>query len=76
MSYQEIILHELSHLPNYQQRELLNFLLLLKQKNSKPATAAKEDKPAAIPEFGGGAIEVKMSFDFDAPLEDFKAYMA
>jgi|APTNR8051073442_1049403.scaffolds.fasta_scaffold02310_4 hypothetical protein len=75
MLYQDIILREMAQLPSYQQRELLDFLLFLKQKEKKSLLGAEKMTHAAKPGFGCGSVKVRMAEDFDAPLDDFKEYM-
>ncbi len=58
-------------LPEKLQEEVTHFVdFLLSQKKS----SKKKSKPT--PKFGSGKGMFKMAPDFDAPLEDFKEYMA
>ncbi len=76
MLYQEIIVREIALLPDYLKRELLNFLLFLKQKEKKPLLSGGLPPSDSKPAFGCGEVKIKMASDFDAPLDDFKDYMA
>lgn len=49
--------------------EVNNFIDFLIEKSSK------EKKKKIIPEFGSAKGKIKMSPDFDEPLDDFKDYM-
>ena len=65
------VLHAIQQLPDTLKQEVLHFIqtLLKKQK------AEKEVASRVIPEFGRGKVNIKMSPDFDAPIDDFKDYM-
>ncbi len=59
---------KLETLPKNLKQEVLDFIDFLLEKSS-----AKKKK--VIPQFGSAKGKIKMSPDFDAPLEDFKEYM-
>ncbi|MCP9765970.1 type II toxin-antitoxin system VapB family antitoxin [Lacihabitans soyangensis] len=59
---------EIGKLPHNLQSEVLAFIELLKAKQEN--LSKKKQR-----EFGIGKGKIKISEDFDAPLEDFKDYM-
>jgi hypothetical protein len=59
---------EIGKLPQNLQTEVLAFIELLKTKQEN--LSKKKQR-----EFGIGKGKIKISEDFDAPLEDFKDYM-
>lgn len=73
--YQDIIIRETESLPEYLKKELLDFLLFLKDKQHKRLSAKGPVQPLTKPAFGCGKVKVKMSTDFDEPLDEFKDYM-
>ncbi len=75
MLYQDILLRETAALPEYLKRELLDFLLFLKKKEQKSLLTTGLNVPSSKPAFGCGAVKIKLSPDFDAPIDDFKEYM-
>jgi Protein of unknown function (DUF2281) len=68
---QKLMLQEMQLLPASLQTEVFHFLLYLKSKHLENTT----QKKAKRPHFGCGSVKIKMSDDFDAPLDDFKDYM-
>jgi hypothetical protein len=67
----EMILRELNVLPEHLKVQVINYIRFLKSPfvlTVKPA----QKKPT----FGFGKYKVEIADDFDAPLEDFKDYMA
>ncbi len=66
----EIIVKEISLLPESFKKELLDFIDYLKTKNKKVEVVKKKRL-----EFGCAKGTFVMSSDFDEPLEDFKEYM-
>ena len=68
---QNIILKEIQFLPEFAQKEVLDYMLFLKDKHLKKKVISIEKRPF----FGCGKINIKMADDFDAPLDDFKEYM-
>ncbi len=66
----EIIVKEISLLPESLKKELLDFIDYLKTKNKKVVVTKKKR-----PVFGSAKGMFVMSPDFDEPLEDFKDYM-
>lgn len=75
MSYQDILIRESATLPEYMKRELLDFLLFLKQKEKRALLLEGNAEVKKKPKFGCGDIKIKIAPDFDAPLDDFKDYM-
>lgn len=75
MFYQDILLRETASLPEYLKRELIEFLFFLKKKELNAVMNAGKGRPNSKPAFGCGMVNVKISQDFDAPLEDFNDYM-
>ncbi|WP_221394037.1 DUF2281 domain-containing protein [Dyadobacter sp. NIV53] len=59
---------KLETLPQELKNEVNDFIDFLIQKSTK-----SEEK--IIPKFGSAKGKIKMSADFDAPLDDFKDYM-
>jgi hypothetical protein len=59
---------KLESLPKNLKQEASDFIDFLLEKSSR-----KEKK--TIPQFGSAKGKIKMSADFDEPLEDFKDYM-
>lgn len=59
---------KLDALPQDLKNEVNDFIDFLIQKSSK-------SKKAVYPKFGSAKGKIKMSDDFDAPLDDFKDYM-
>ncbi len=62
------LLNQISVLPENLKKEVADFVAFLSQKSQK------EQKPKKR-KFGSAKGMVKMSPDFDEPLEDFKEYM-
>lgn len=63
--------YEIDSLPKALRDQVMDFIAFLVEKNKNP-----KDKPKAKKrQFGAGKGKVKMSNDFDEPLEDFKDYM-
>lgn len=62
------LLKEIETLPESLRKEVEDFVSFLKEKHVKTKTLEKR-------EYGYAKGKVKMSADFDAPLEDFKDYM-
>jgi len=59
---------DINSLPMHLQQELADFVAFLKSKKQKePDLSARE--------FGFAKGKIKLAADFDAPLDDFKAYM-
>lgn len=59
---------KLETLPKDLKQEVSDFIDFLMQKT-------KAKKKNIIPQFGSAKGKIKMSPDFDAPLDDFKEYM-
>ncbi len=59
---------KLETLPADLKKEVSDFIDFLLQKSS-----SKKNK--TVPKFGSAKGKIKMSADFDEPLEDFKEYM-
>ncbi|MCE7040612.1 DUF2281 domain-containing protein [Dyadobacter sp. CY312] len=59
---------KLDILPQELKNEVNDFIDFLIQKSTK-------NKTSVIPKFGSAKGKIKMSADFDAPLDDFKDYM-
>ncbi|HVI46818.1 MAG TPA: DUF2281 domain-containing protein [Chitinophaga sp.] len=59
---------KLETLPKDLKQEVSDFIDFLVQKSSVK-------KKKIIPQFGSAKGKIKMSPDFDAPLDDFKEYM-
>ncbi len=59
---------KLETLPTDLKKEVSDFIDFLLQKSS-----SKKNK--IVPKFGSAKGKIKMSADFDEPLEDFKEYM-
>jgi hypothetical protein len=59
---------KLETLPKNLKQEVSDFIDFLMQKSS-----AKKNK--IVPQFGSAKGKIKMSHDFDQPLDDFKEYM-
>ncbi len=77
---EHLVFRQLQQLPDHLKQEVLDFIgyLLAKytsavQKLLLPVVLAAN---GAKPAFGCGGVKIKMAPDFDAPLEDFKEYMA
>lgn len=63
--------YDLDSLPKALRDQVMDFIAFLVEKNKSP-----KDKPTPKKrQFGAGKGKVKMSADFDEPLEDFKDYM-
>lgn len=73
---EHLVFRQLQQLPDNLKQEVLDFIGYLLSKYTlavqKPLFPAAITKPA----FGCGEIKIKIAADFDAPLEDFKEYMA
>ena len=59
---------KLETLPKNLKQEVSDFIDFLLEKSSTK-------KKKVIPQFGSAKGKIKMSPDFDAPLDDFKEYM-
>ncbi len=59
---------KLETLPKNLKQEVSDFIDFLKEKSSKK-------KKKVIPQFGSAKGKIKMSPDFDEPLDDLKDYM-
>ena len=59
---------KLETLPKDLKQEVLDFIDFLLEKSAKR-------KKKAIPQFGSAKGKIKMSADFDEPLDDLKDYM-
>ena len=59
---------KLEMLPKNLKQEVSDFVDFLMQKSS-------EKRKKVIPQFGSAKGKIKMSPDFDEPLDDFKEYM-
>ena len=59
---------KLETLPKNLKQEVSDFIDFLMEKSTKK-------KKKVIPQFGSAKGKIKMSPDFDAPLDDFKEYM-
>lgn len=59
---------KLETLPKDLKQEVSDFIDFLMQKS-------RAKKKKIIPQFGSAKGKIKMSPDFDAPLDDFKEYM-
>jgi hypothetical protein len=59
---------KLETLPTNLKREVSDFIDFLVQKSS-------QKRKKIIPQFGSAKGKIKMSPDFDEPLDDFKEYM-
>jgi len=59
---------KLETLPKDLKQEVSDFIDFLMQKS-------RTKKKKVIPQFGSAKDKIKMSPDFDAPLDDFKEYM-
>lgn len=59
---------KLETLPKDLKQEVSDFIDFLKEKSSKK-------KKKVIPQFGSAKGKIKMSPDFDEPLDDLKDYM-
>ena len=59
---------KLETLPTNLKQEVSDFIDFLMQKSSSK-------KKKIVPQFGSAKGKIKMSPDFDAPLDDFKEYM-
>lgn len=74
----QLVLLQLKQLPEELKKEVLDFIgylfskYQLLEKNKMIQGPLQRNKPA----FGCGAVKVVMAPDFDAPLADFKEYMA
>ncbi len=55
-------------LPDYMKQEVADFIDFLLERSAT-------EKKKIVPQFGSAKGKIKMSDDFDAPLEDFKDYM-
>jgi hypothetical protein len=66
----EIILAELSILPEHLKVQVVNYIRFLKS-----PLVISTDQGHKKPKFGFGKFKIEISEDFDAPLEDFKDYM-
>jgi len=75
MSYQDILVRESATLPEYMKRELLDFLLFLKDREKRAFLLEGKSDVKRKPKFGCGDIKIKIAPDFDAPLDDFKDYL-
>lgn len=62
------LLSQISQLPERLKTEVEDFVAFLLQKSSKK-------KNTVTPKFGSAKGKIKMSPDFDEPLDDFKDYM-
>ena len=62
------LLHEITILPPELQQEVEDFVVFLKQKKATLPVLEKR-------EFGFAKGKVRLSADFDMPLEDFNEYM-
>ncbi|MGB3076000.1 MAG: DUF2281 domain-containing protein [Chitinophagales bacterium] len=62
------LLNKLASLPENLKKEVKDFIEYLQNKTRKPMNKSKR-----VPGLAKGMI--RMSEDFDAPLEDFKEYM-
>ena len=63
--------YEIDSLPKALRDQVMDFIAFLVEKNKNP-----KDKPKSTKrQFGAGKGKVKMSSDFDEPMEDFKDYM-
>jgi Protein of unknown function (DUF2281) len=59
---------KLDILPTNLKQEVSDFIDFLLEKSSSK-------KVKSLPQFGSAKGKIKMSADFDAPLDDFKEYM-
>jgi len=75
MFYQDILLRETAALPEYLKRELLEFLFFLKKEEPAFFTTTGLPDTGVKPAFECGIVKIRLSPDFDAPLDDFKDYM-
>jgi Protein of unknown function (DUF2281) len=64
----ETLAKEIATLPSQLRQEVVDFVDFLKQKHLK-------NQPLKEREFGYAKGKVRMSKDFDAPLDEFKEYM-
>jgi hypothetical protein len=69
----EILLREFNTLPANLQAQVLEFIQFLKSasRSTKPNATPSPQAPKA----GFGKYKIVMRADFDAPLEEFKAYI-
>jgi len=58
-------------LPPNLKEEAINFIEYLVEKSNKKNSQSKKEKPV----FGSLKGKIHLSDDFDAPMDDFKAYM-
>ena len=65
------LISDIKSLPQSMQEEVKDFVGYLKSKLANKKTFETESKR----EFGAFKGKIKMSEDFDEPLEDFKEYM-
>lgn len=71
MSVTELIAQKVSSLPDEKQVEVLDFVEFLQQKEQ----ATSGVKPKHLRQFGSAKGMIRMTEDFDEPLEDFAEYM-
>ena len=68
---EKMILSEIYQLPENLKKEVLNFIVFLKQ----DYTSKKTSKTKGERTFGRSKGRYTLAADFDAPLDDFKDYM-
>ena len=68
---EKLILSEIYQLPESLKKEVLHFIIFLKQGHS----LKKSEKPKGQRVFGRSKGRYTLAPDFDAPLDDFKDYM-
>ncbi len=64
------ILNEFHTLPDELKKEVGDFISFLKTQSRKPKAAELRER-----KFGALKGKIKMAYDFDAPLDEFKEYM-
>lgn len=77
MAIAEDVYRELKGMPVVKQTEILNFLHFIKRNKSfaKPRISNSQRVKRHTPKFGSAKGMLKISEDFDKPLEDMKEYM-
>ena len=69
---QPVILEKLEELPESLQTEVLHYIKFLLEKQSKNSTQEQPTKRGGL---GIWKYKIRMSDDFDEPLEDMKEYV-
>ena len=67
----KLILSRLYQLPENLKKEVLHYIEFLQNQRAHPSRPTMHKKR----QFGSAKDKYKLSYDFNAPLEDFKDYM-